>query len=44
MVTLPVVPLTAHTCMYVSQLNRFARVCSYVDDFNAQNKCLKPKL
>ena len=29
---------------YISQLIRFARVCSHVDDFNARNKCLKPLL
>ena len=26
--------------VYISQLIRFARVCSRVDDFNARNKCL----
>ena len=26
--------------VYISQLIRFARVCSYVEDFNARNKCL----
>ena len=26
--------------VYISQLTRFARVCSYVDDFNTRNKCL----
>ena len=30
--------------MYISQLIRFARVCSYVDDFNTRNKCLTAKL
>ena len=30
--------------MYISQLIRFARVCSHVDDFNARNKCLTAKL
>ena len=25
---------------YISQLIRFARVCSHVDDFNTRNKCL----
>ena len=29
---------------YISQLIRFARVCSYVDDFNTRNKCLTAKL
>ena len=27
-----------------SQLKRFARVCSHVEDFNARNKCLTAKL
>ena len=26
--------------VYISQLIRFARVCSHVDDFNTRNKCL----
>ena len=30
--------------VYISQLIRFARVCSHVDDFNARNKCLPAKL
>ena len=30
--------------VYISQLIRFARVCSHVDDFNARNKCLTVKL
>ena len=30
--------------MYVSQLIRFDRVCSHVEDFNARNRCLTPKL
>ena len=30
--------------MYISQLIRFARVCSHVEDFNACNKCLTAKL
>ena len=30
--------------MYISQLIRFARVCSHVEDFNAHNKCLTAKL
>ena len=25
--------------VYISQLLRFARVCSHADDFNARNKC-----
>ena len=29
---------------YLSQLIRFARVCSHVDDFNTRNKCLTAKL
>ena len=28
----------------ISQLIRFARVCSHVEDFNARNKCLTAKL
>ena len=30
--------------VYISQLIRFARVCSHVEDFNACNKCLTTKL
>ena len=30
--------------VYISPLIRFARVCSYVDDFNTRNKCLTAKL
>ena len=30
--------------VYVSQLIRFARVCSHVDDFNTRSKCLTAKL
>ena len=30
--------------VYISQLIRFARVCSHVEDFNARNKCLTVKL
>ena len=30
--------------VYISQLIRFARVSSHVDDFNTRNKCLTPKL
>ena len=30
--------------VYISQLIRFARVCSHVEDFNARNKCLTSKL
>ena len=30
--------------VYISQLIRFARVCSHVKDFNARNKCLTAKL
>ena len=30
--------------VYISQLIRFARVCSHVDDFNTHNKCLTAKL
>ena len=28
----------------ISQLIRFARVCSHVEDFNVRNKCLTAKL
>ena len=30
--------------VYISQLIRFAQVCSQVDDFNTRNKCLTAKL
>ena len=30
--------------VYISQLIRFARVSSHVDDFNTRNKVLKAKL
>ena len=30
--------------VYISQLIRFARICSHVDDFNTRNKCLTAKL
>ena len=30
--------------VYISQLIRYARVCSHVDDFNTRNKCLTAKL
>ena len=30
--------------VYISQLIRFARVCSHVDNFNTRNKCLTAKL
>ena len=30
--------------VYISQLIRFARVCSHVDNFNSRNKCLTAKL
>ena len=30
--------------VYISQLIRFARVCSHIDDFNTRNKCLTAKL
>ena len=29
--------------VYISQLIKFARVCSHVEDFNARNKCLTAK-
>ena len=31
-------------CIFISQLIRFARVCSHIDDFNARSKCLTAKL
>ena len=30
--------------MYISQLIRFALVCSHVEDLNARNRCLTAKL
>ena len=30
--------------VYISQLIRFARVCSHIDDLNTRNKCLTAKL
>ena len=33
---------TLMKCIF-SQLIKFARVCSHVDDFNAHNKCLTAK-
>ena len=30
--------------VHISQLIRFAWVCSHVDDFNTRNKCLTSKL
>ena len=30
--------------VYISQLIRFARVCSHVNDFNTRSKCLTAKL
>ena len=30
--------------VHISQLLRFARVCSHVENFNARNKCLTAKL
>ena len=38
------VPHRASYGVYISQLIRFARVCSHVDDFNARNKCLTAKV
>ena len=37
-------PLRPSYGVYISQLIRFARVCSHVDDFNTRNKCLTVKL
>ena len=30
--------------VYISQLIRFAKMCSHVEDLNARNKCLTAKL
>ena len=38
------VPRSASFGVYISQLIRFARVSSYVDDFNNRNKVLTAKL
>ena len=38
------VPRRSSYGVYISQLIRFARVCSHVDDFNTRNKCLTDKL
>ena len=38
------VPCRSSYGVYISQLIKFARVCSYVDEFNTRNKCLTPKL
>ena len=38
------VPRRPSYVVYISQLIRFARVCSHVDDFNSRNKCLTAKL
>ena len=38
------VPCNPSYGVYISQLIRFARVCSHVDDFNTRNKCLTAKL
>ena len=37
------VPRRSSYGVYISQLIRFARVCSHVDDFNTRNKCLTAK-
>ena len=37
-------PRRASYDVYISQLIMFARVCNYVADFNARNKCLTAKL
>ena len=39
-----IVPRSASYCVYISQLIRFARVSSHVDDFNSRNKVLTAKL
>ena len=38
------VPRSPSYGVYISQLIRFAKVCSHVEDFNARNKCLTAKL
>ena len=38
------VPRRSSYGVYISQLIRFARVCSHVDGFNTRNKCLTAKL
>ena len=38
------VPRSASCGVYMSQLIRFARVSSHVDDFNTRNKVLTAKL
>ena len=38
------VPRSASYVVYISQLIRFARVCSHVDDFNTRNKVLTANL
>ena len=38
------VPRGPYYVVYISQLIRFARVCSHVDDFYTRNKCLTAKL
>ena len=38
------IPCRASYGVYISQLIRFVRVCNYVADSNAQNKCLRAKL
>ena len=38
------VPRRSSYGVYISQLIRFARVCSHVDEFNTRNKCLTAKL
>ena len=38
------VPRSAYYGVYISQLIRFARVSSHIDDFNTRNKVLTAKL
>ena len=38
------VPRRSSNGVYISQIIRFARVCSHVDDFNTRNKCVTAKL
>ena len=35
-----IVPRRPFYRVYISQLIRFARLCSHVEEFNARNKCL----
>ena len=39
-----ITPIHTNMTTNISQLIRFARVCSHVDDFNTRYKCLTAKL